>query len=309
MVLVDRIKEITAKAGVSLVDLETDESDEEQPLVNDASEHRKPLMEFLALDAASQTQLVEISSLLSQLRESLVVWYSASVASEEHAALSKIEDLCLWISESIRSVKRSLSLINFEVDKSVDSLDIRMRRNVHASLLTRLNDRVKEFRVIQEELSTASKARAIRQIQISIDVSADRAQDLIDNGVTPQAVYSQSLAVERSEDLYNKLSSIREKVSALRRIQRSVEDVHQLLTSLSELVQQQASVLDNIEVDVVNAKNFSAEASRKLRETDRRADKRLRGRVSCLICLLLVLLVLGLIGFFHKQIVKLATLQ
>ena len=307
MLLLDRHDEILAKAGLTgkqmLADEDTDDTDEEQLLLPESEGGRKSFMEFVGLVEAAGHQIDEISALLSQLREILVAWYSSSSPEEEKNFITKIDDTCLWVSEAIRSVKRSVAQLVQEADKSESSLDLRMRRNMHAAMLTKLSDKVREFKQIQNEVAVATKDRAVRQIQISIDVSEEKAKYLVDNGVTQQAVYSSSMTTQSSEDLFGKLSVIREKVSALRRIQRSMEDVQQLLISLEQLVLDQSTLLDNIEADVVNAKNFSVETLKKLLEADRKADKQLSAKITCLIWTVLILFILGAISYFYRQMI------
>lgn len=303
--LLDRHSEIMTKAGITgkpiLDDEETDDTDEEQLLLPESEGGRKSFMEFVGLVEAAGHQIDEISALLSQLREILVSWYSSSSPEDEKNFINKIDDTCLWVSEAIRAVKRSVALLVHEADKSESSLDLRMRRNMHAALLTKLSDKVREFKQIQNEVASASKDRAVRQIQISIDVSEEKAKYLVENGVTQQAVYSSSMTAQTSEDLMSKLTIIREKVSALRRIQRSMEDVQQLLISLEQLVLDQSHLLDNIEADVINAKNFSAAALQKLIQADRKADRRLSAKLTCIIWLFIILFALGAFAFFYRQ--------
>jgi len=300
--LVDRFSELTA--GKSSDPTESI-AEEELPLLGDVEIGVISMRQFLSLDQSAKHQLEDISSLLTQLRESLLFWHSTTSPAEEQALLTKTEDICEWISESVRATKRALAVLNAQVDNSNTPFHTRMRRNLHAALVTKLADRVEDFRAIQDELSQASKARAVRHIKISLNVDDAKALDLIENGVTEQSIYSNSMSTETEEELLLKLSSVRGKVSSLRRIQRSMADVNLLMTSLAELVVSQGGVLDNIEIDVVNAKNFTVSALTNLVEADKTATKKMKCMIIACIIVVVLLVVAFIVLLIQSGVVRL----
>ena len=136
----------------------------------------------------------------------------------------------------------------------------RIRANVCKTLVNRFRTCILKFQKEQSEIGFAKRSRAVRLLQISSkeSLTKEQAESLVEKGVTLDMAMKELLTKSDSDegDLLS-ASLVQERVQDLRQLEKSIADLNDMFNEMSNLLGQQGSMLDSIEYDVVNVKNYT----------------------------------------------------
>ena len=145
----------------------------------------------------------------------------------------------------------------------------------------------------QTSFSREMKEKTSRQLRIACpDASEHDIQQMLTDGENRDTVVRRQMAGSHAM-LLEQLEQVHDKYRAIRRLEKSMTELHQLFLDMATLVEHQGEILDMIEVNVAKTKDNTAAAEKEL-ITARKAQWSSQRRLCCLtvIMLLIVMVVI-----------------
>jgi syntaxin 1B/2/3 len=183
-----------------------------------------------------------------------------------------------------------------QMKKTTDSLDpeknqseIRVRKNLLATVSQNLVAVVRDFQQAQHEYKTTIKDKVARQVRI---IKPDATYEEIDvamrSGDTG-AIYRAAILQPGSDPIAQAYLNVQDKYQDVLKLEQSVEQLHKMFLDLALLVESQGEVLDAIEYQVYNTKDYVSQGNKQLLSALRHR-KAQRRKMMCLAILILVLM-------------------
>eukprot|EP00727_Mastigamoeba_balamuthi_P004716 m51a1_g14242 Plasma Membrane Syntaxin A (324) ;mRNA; r:240211-242056 len=171
----------------------------------------------------------------------------------------------------------------YQFSKDATPTEIRIRSNMHNTLVTKFMELMKEYNQAQTEYQRSATEKLSRQCKIvKPDMTEEEVKDVIDSGNTQ--IFTDAI---RDKDLHaaakQALSYIENKHSDIVRLNQSIQELHQLFLDMSTLVQCQGEMVDQIEYNCSKADEFMVDAVNELRKT----GKLQRGNRKKMCCILI----------------------
>lgn len=273
---------------------------EMEPLVGSSDYAATQMQRFLRIAGTAQNKISAVSKEVDALRGAVGRVVIVTSPAEERRLRKDVEQLSEAVLIGLKSSKSAiLEVEEFLQSESEEDLEshYRMQVNMYRALLKQLDGQSKRFLQTESDFVTFSRDRGVRQLMLSTSVDRTEAEKLFDSGVTPDIATSQVFASADDIDLLNRLRSVSEDLRAVQSLERSMIEVRQLMQELAVLVNSQGEVVDSIEWDLVNTKNFSREAAKALFVASRRQDRKLKG---WLVMLLVFIGIIFIVGFVWK---------
>lgn len=143
----------------------------------------------------------------------------------------------------------------FNFSKSTET-EKRIVENLYSSLVKLLQEKILAFQEIQNSIMSAKKENILRAAKINLnrDLTDEESQQIIENPALMQEMMKSKLLSGAHQGLKNALYDIEERHKDLLNLERNVNEIHRMFVDLALLVSLQGDIIDNIEVNVRNAK-------------------------------------------------------
>ena len=156
-------------------------------------------------------------------------------------------------------------------------------------------DFISEYQDMEFEFRGKYKKRVERQLKI-VHPNATNAEisDMVDNQESQQMFGQQVMQSKRHGETKAALDEVEKRHQDLMQIEKTVIELHELFTEMTQLIQQQGEVLDDIETHVANTVTYTEQANQ---EIDKAIEHRIstRKKLWCCMCLGVVLLIVVVI--------------
>lgn len=167
--------------------------------------------------------------------------------------------------------------------------EARIRQNLHTGLSKKLQSLVGDFSAAQTQFVTDMKQKATRQLRCALpDATDQELEDMVSKGEDASSVVTQRMAGAHSL-LVDQVDTIRTKYQDIRKLERSVADLHQMFVEMAQLVDHQGELIDAIEVNVAKTKDYTARAEQEL-ITARKIQHKNQRRTCCITMVLLAVM-------------------
>eukprot|EP00917_Polyrhabdina_sp_WS-2016_P025503 GHVP01054907.1.p1 GENE.GHVP01054907.1~~GHVP01054907.1.p1 ORF type:complete len:324 (+),score=52.48 GHVP01054907.1:615-1586(+) len=201
--------------------------------------------------------------------------------------------------QNVLAIKKALETLKLEnetyAQKSPGSSESRIRDNLHATLTRKFREVLSQYQTLQTTYKQDVKEKVTRQVKIVYpNATPEELNEIIDGD--PEAA-SQAISLKISgghESLRDALSDIQEKYNDIRKLENSVQELHQMFVDLSTLVDAQGELLDQIEYSVTSAVDYTEKAEQELvvaQKYQKTAKKRAMWVSFCVIILAFVVVI------------------
>jgi len=164
-------------------------------------------------------------------------------------------------------LRKQLQTLGSEIPKEEGEglmTEDRIKKNIHNTLLEDFLDLMQDYQSIQNRHNEEMRKRVKTQVLLvdpkATDEDVDRA---IENG--PQLIF----ASDRAKAAHESLAYIQNKHTEILKLEKSLEEVHQLFVDMSVLVQEQSETINRIAFQVSNAKKDILVATDELRAANK----------------------------------------
>ncbi|RUP46924.1 t-SNARE [Jimgerdemannia flammicorona] len=191
----------------------------------------------------------EINDIITEIED----LHSASLANtnEEQTAknskqLDKLIAQTNKMNNGVKNRIKAMELNNARMPSN--SGDLQMRQTQHSALKKRFLETITHFQDVERTFQQKYRQRVERQIKIvKPDATPEEIEDVLDSDEPPQ-IFAQSLMqANRSGQARAVLSEVQARHDDIKKIEKTILELHQLFMDMNTLVEQQGEVMKNIE--------------------------------------------------------------
>ncbi|OZJ01712.1 hypothetical protein BZG36_05315 [Bifiguratus adelaidae] len=182
--------------------------------------------------------------------------------------------------------------------------DLNLKRNQHGQLQNKFLDSIQRFQAIESDYNKQYKARIERQIRIVKPNATAQEIDQIIESDNPQ-IFAQSLmTAQRSGQARAVLSEVQTRHDDIKKIEKTILELHQLFMDMQMMVGQQGETINNIEQYANEAVVHIDEGNKQVGQAVKSARATRAKKWFCFFLTIIILVVLAILiwwfAFNHK---------
>mmetsp|Transcript_71945 Transcript_71945/g.83600 ORF Transcript_71945/g.83600 Transcript_71945/m.83600 type:complete len:289 (-) Transcript_71945:204-1070(-) len=197
----------------------------------------------------------------------------------------------------LEKVKDQMTVLGNEVEKSKENLpnepETRMKSMTYQALTTKFQEVLKETQKCQVEFKTIVKDKVGRQAKIiSDDITDEQVNELCENPEGVSKLLKDRMIGPGHIKLQNTVSDIQDKYRDIKKLEESVNIVHQMFVDMAMLVHHQGEMIDNIEINMKTANNYVEKANVQLNKAKKSHIAARKKMCFILLCLAIILFII-----------------
>jgi len=200
-----------------------------------------------------------------------------AISSEQNSKSSQeIQSIIDITNNLIQEVKVKLKKMEENnkdfVKKNKNSAETRIRQSMQQTLSKKFVDLMTEYQTAQQEYKIKYKERVQRQYKIAKpDASQEEIAQAMDSGTND--VFAQQILNASHAAAKNALLDIQARHQEILKIEKSINELHQLFVDMAVLVESQGELIDQIEHNVLQSVNYTDKGVQEL-QTARKYQKK-----------------------------------
>jgi len=179
----------------------------------------------------------------------------------------EIDDLMDTTNLNAQRLREALQTLGKDIPKESDGLmteDRIKKKNIHTSLLEDFMDLMQDYQGIQNKHNEEMRKLVKTQVLlVNPDAKDEDVEKAIEAG--PQLIFTS----DRAKAAQESLRYIQNKHTEILKLEKSLEEVHQLFVDMAVLVQEQSETINRISYQVSNAKKDILIATEELRAANK----------------------------------------
>ncbi|KAI8364496.1 t-SNARE [Choanephora cucurbitarum] len=247
-------------------------------------------------------RIVDNIILIEELHGTALTNINDEQTEENAARLEKVVRQTTKLNNQCKTKIKAIELSNARMPAS--SGDLPMRKTQHAALKKKFIETIQRYQDIERTFQQKYRQRVERQIKIvQPNATPDEIERVLDSDEPPQ-IFAQSLMQSsRSGQAKAVLSEVQSRHDDIKKIEKTILELHQLFVDMQMMVEQQAETLNQIEQ---HAESTVVELEQGNRDIEKAIviAKSTRGKKwICFIIFIIILIVAGILiwwfGFNH----------
>ncbi|KAL1923308.1 uncharacterized protein VTP21DRAFT_8288 [Calcarisporiella thermophila] len=190
-----------------------------------------------------------------------------------------------WVTQQLDSVladtkrrnnhiKERIKKIELENAKLKNSGDVQIRKTQHAALKKRFMETIQRFQEIERQNQNKYKQRIERQYRIvNPNATPQEVEAVLDSDQGGQIFAQSVLQANRSGQARAALEEVQSRHDDIKKIEKTILELHQLFTEMSVLVEQQEDMVNNIEQHAMTTATHMEEGGRQVTQAVESARK------------------------------------
>lgn len=210
----------------------------------------------------------------------------------------QLDDVMFSITSAARRVRTQLKDLEAMLDIPDDdsTTRLRMRKTTHTMASQRFVDVMKEYNGLQTEHRDLCKKRILRQMDISgQNVTAEQLDTLIESGNS--SVFTQGYILE-SQLTRQQLGEIQSRHEELLKLEKSIQEVHDMFINIAIMVASQGDMVNNIEEHVKSASEHTEKGRTVLEQavTHKRSARKKKLFLAACVAIAIVVIIAIILG-------------
>ncbi|XP_052802369.1 syntaxin isoform X1 [Mya arenaria] len=214
----------------------------------------------------------------------------------------ELEELMNDIKRTANKVRAKLKVIEQNIEQeehsSKSTADLRIRKTQHATLSRKFVEVMNDYNACQIDYRERCKGRIQRQLEITGKTTTnDELEEMLESGNLQ--VFTQDIIME-TQQAKQTLADIEARHADIMKLEKSIQELHDMFMDMAMLVEQQGEMIDRIEYNVEQAVDYVETAKMDTKKAVKYQSKARRKKIMMLICLavLIVILVSTIGGYF-----------
>ena len=156
-----------------------------------------------------------------------------------------------------QNIKEIKELININAVTDNEKIDLRIKQNLFNSML-------QKYTKAESDIKNIIETKLVRAAEIAVnqELTEEQKRIVIENPQMIQQMYENKLTGAAHIKLQNAVRDLEERHRDIKKLEKSILQVHKMIQELSVLVQYQGEVIDNVEINIQKAKNYVFKAEK-----------------------------------------------
>ncbi len=166
----------------------------------------------------------------------------------------------------IDTLKEELNKLKDEIDNNKDNdnnkdkpdeAELRLKRNLFDAMIKKYQHTMQRFQEEESKIKSIKETKLIRGAEIALGQELDEQErkEIIENPQMVKQIYVDKLGQKASDKLINALRDLEERHQDIKKLEKSVLEVHKMIMQLNLIVQYQGEMIDNIVTNINIAKD------------------------------------------------------
>ena len=181
-----------------------------------------------------------------------------------------------------------------ENEKEKDNPETRIKQNLFGALTKKYQDVSIKFQTIENEIKNLIQEKMIRGAEIALGQDLDEKQknEILNDPKIVQKYYEDKLTGKAHVVLLNAVSDLEERHKEIKTLEKSILQLHNLIMELNQLVHLQGEMIDNIEQNIKQAKEYVQKAEKNVIIANENYQKSRKKKCIILIIAIVILLII-----------------
>ena len=182
------------------------------------------------------------------------------------------------ISNKINSIVNSVNTTQNQMDKLIKELkamlsmeqedkndpEIRIKNNLFGSMLKKYQNTCMRFQREESDIKNLIETKLVRAAEIAVnqELTEEQRKEVIENPQMIQQMYENKLTGAAHIKLQNAVRDLEERHRDIKKLEKSILQIHNMVRELNALVKYQGEIIDNVEINIKSAKNYVFKAEK-----------------------------------------------
>jgi len=195
----------------------------------------------------------------------------------------------------VRSMLETMKKKNQQYDaKGASSTETRIRSNMQQTLTQKFLEVAQEYQEVQTSYKNKYQEKIERQYKIAKpDATQSEIEDAIESGDSSKVFATQILDSHLHQQAKNALAYIEARHEDIKKIEASIQQLHQLFVDMAILVDSQGEMLNQIEYNVSQSVDYIVKGNEQLVSAIK-LQKKSRKKMCIIVCILLIIIIVVL---------------
>ena len=143
-------------------------------------------------------------------------------------------------------------------EKDVDLTEQRLKQNLFKSMIKKYTKTLQRFQDEENEIRKIKETKLIRGAEIALgqDLNEEQKEEVIENPGCVIQIYEDKFKQKAHVRLVNAVRDLEERHNDLKKLEKSILQLHELVEQFNLLVQYQGEMIDNIVENVQKSKEY-----------------------------------------------------
>ena len=232
------------------------------------------LTDFSNKISICQNNIKNIESKINQLilLKSKVI---NSTDKEEREFSKKINVIVNEAGQSQNKIDSIIKEIKTYLEKSPrdenEEVEHRIKENLFIAMANKYKDTCMRFQKEENDIKNIIETKLVRAAEIVInqELTEEEKQKVIEEPQMIQVLYENKLQGKAHTQLINAVRDLEDRHKDIKKLERSILQIHKMIAELSGLVQYQGEIIDNVEVNIHKAKNYVFKAEKNINSANK----------------------------------------
>ena len=193
---------------------------------------------------------------------------------------------------------------DIDVEKNNDEVELRIKKNLFDGMIKKFQHSIERFQEVNNEIKNTRETKLVRGAEIALGQELDEQErkEVIENPQMVTQIYENKLKQKADIRLINAVKDLEERHQDIKRLEKSVLELHQMVVELNLLVQYQGEMIDNIVINIKNAKDYIDKGNVMIDKGNKcmQCKKRIKCIIMIVVIAILLIILIPIIVKFAK---------
>ena len=209
----------------------------------------------------------EIENIIDSKKETEISEKMNKIISDVQIKQKKIKIIIDNLNEQLTEINKN--------KKNKNNTEFRIKQNLFGSITKKYQNIIIKFNSIENEIKNIIQIKMIRKAEIALghDLNEKEKNDILNAPKMVQKIYEKKLTGAAHVKLINTINDLEERNKEIKNLEKSIIKLHNLIIELNKLVYLQGEMIDNIEQNIKQAKDYVLEAEGNINESLKNVKK------------------------------------
>ncbi|XP_052246148.1 syntaxin-like isoform X2 [Dreissena polymorpha] len=209
----------------------------------------------------------------------------------------ELEDLMNDIKKTANKVRAKLKVIEQNIEQEEHSnkstADLRIRKTQYSTISRKFVETMNTYNTAQVDYRDRCKARIQRQMEITGKTTTnDELEEMLESGNLQ--VFTQDIIME-TQQAKQTLADIEARHADIMKLEKSIQELHDMFMDMAMLVEQQGEMIDRIEYNVEHAVDYVEAAKMDTKKAVKYQSKARRKLIMIIVCVVVLIAILAIV--------------